>query len=68
MWFLTDSSLYFALNLDGGDPRQAQFVNVTASLDLEISAGSRLAMGAGDSVYLATPTNVTLLDCTQLTK
>ena len=68
VWFLTDSSLYFALNLDGGDPGRVQFVNVTSSLELEISPGSRLAVDAGGRVYVATPTNVTLLNCGQGTK
>ena len=65
VWFLTDSSLYFALDLDGGDPEQAKFVDISGALELDIYPGSRLAVGGEGTVYLATSSNVTLLDCAQ---
>ena len=64
-WLLTNSSLYFALNLDGTDPDFVQFVDIGGDLDMEVVPGSRVAVELGERVYLATPYNVSLLDCSQ---
>ena len=65
VWFLTNTSLFFGLNLDGADPDSVQFVDIGDDLDLEVEPGSRLAVEVGERVYLATPYNVSLLDCSQ---
>ena len=62
-WFLTNSSLFFALNLDGTDPESVQFVDIGDDLEIEVVQGSRVATDAGETVFLATPYNVSLLDC-----
>lgn len=63
MWFLTNSSLFFVLNLDGGSPEDVVFIDIGAELDLDIVTGSQIAVDVGGRVYVATPFNVTLLDC-----
>ena len=64
VWFLTITRLLFAENL-GSDPAKVTFTNVTDSLRLAVSEGSRVAPGPGGEVYLVTPTDVTLLNCSQ---
>lgn len=63
MWFLTNSSLYFVLNLDGGSPERVQFISISDGLEVDIVPDSQLAVDMSQSVYIATPDNVTLLDC-----
>ena len=65
VWFLTDDSLYFALNLDGGDPGRVQFVDISDGLDMGLATGSQIAVDLNQLVYVATPYNVTLLNCSQ---
>ena len=68
VWFLTESSLYFALNLDGSDPERVQFVNVSGDLEFDIFPDSQMAVDMSSSIFVATPYNVTLLDCAQAQK
>ena len=63
MWFLTDDGLYFVLNLDGGDPDGVEFIGISDDLEIEVAPDSHLAVDVSESVYLATPYNVTLLEC-----
>ena len=63
VWFLTNSSLYFVLNLDGGDPGRVQFIDVGDELEVDVTSDSRVAVDTYDAVFLATPHNVTLLEC-----
>ena len=65
MWFLTNSSLIFGLNLDGTDPDSVQFVDVGGDLDIEVVLGSRVAVDLSGELYLATPYNVSLINCSQ---
>ena len=65
VWFLTNTSLYFALNLDGADPDIVQFVDIGGELEVEVGPGSLVTVDLWGEVYLATPYNVSLLDCSQ---
>ena len=65
VWFLTDSRLLFVRNLTGKDPRDVVFVNVSSSIGLEVGNKSRIAADVYQRLYLVTPTNVTLLDCSK---
>ena len=63
MWFLTEDGLYFVLNLDGGDPDQVEFIDISDDLEIDVVPGSQLAVDVSEMVYIATPYNVTLLEC-----
>ena len=56
---MTEEQLFFARNFQ----TKVEFLNVSEALDLEVSAGSMVAMGTKEQVYLVTPENITLLDC-----
>ncbi len=40
-----------------------EFLNVSETIGLSVLAGSMVAVATGGEVYLATPINITLLDC-----
>jgi len=64
VWLLSETTLYFALYLDGGDPGEVKFLNISSSLGIEIVNGSQIAVAGEDSgVYVITPTNISFLDC-----
>lgn len=63
LWALTESELFFLENL-GSKVNSVDVENVSATLELEVVPGSRLVLDVGGhSMYLVTPSNVTLLDC-----
>ena len=61
IWVLTDTELFFARNFYS----EVEFLNVSDTLGLEVVPGSMVAVGTEGLVYLATPQNITLLDCSQ---
>ena len=66
LWLLDDSALYFALNLDGGDPASVKFLNISDSLGIEVEEGSQIAVAdEGSGVYVITPANISFLDCSR---
>lgn len=65
VWLLTESQLLFAVNLCDGDAAEVQFLNISADLELEIEENSRIAAYSASRVYVVTPVEVTLLDCSE---
>lgn len=65
LWFLTNSTLYFALNLDGGPPELVQFIDLSEGLEIDILPDSRIAVDITETLYVATPYNVTMLECSE---
>lgn len=63
VWFLTNTSLYFVMNLDGGDPEDVVFLDIGSELEIDIVTDSQMAVDVGEAVYIVTPFNVTLLNC-----
>ena len=64
VWLLSETALYFALCLDGGDPGDVEFLNISSSVGMEIQEGSQIAVsGVNSGVYVITPTNISFLDC-----
>ena len=63
IWLLTESELFFVENLGESDDVSVEFQNVSATMELDVTPGSRVVLDIGGQVYLVTPTNVTLLDC-----
>ncbi len=59
VWVLTDSDLFFGTNFY----EDVEFLNVSETIGLSVSAGSMVTVATGGEVYLATPINITLLDC-----
>ena len=69
VWFLTETELIFSFGLTGGSASEVGFLNVSAMLALEVEGeGGRVAVVGSNQVYLVTPANITLLDCSPGTK
>ena len=62
VWFLTQSKLLFVTGL-GGDPKEVRFRDVGGGLGLEIEENSRIAVDISHGVYVTTPFQVVLLNC-----
>lgn len=56
--------LYFVRNFSSLSTK-VEFLNVSQTLGLMVTAGSMVAVDIGGKVYLATPENITLLDCSE---
>ena len=62
VWFLTQSKLLFVSGL-GGDPKEVTFLDVGGGLGLEIEENSSIAVDILHGVYITTPFEVVLLNC-----
>ena len=65
VWLVTESQLLFAENLNGTEPTAVEYLNISDNLGLVVMRNSHVAVDLGYKVYLITPENVTLLDCSQ---
>lgn len=60
VWILDIHGLYFATRLEASS---SNFLNVSKTLELNVSQGSRLAMASVESLFLISPGSIALLDC-----
>ena len=60
VWILDSNGLYFAIGLEGSG---FTFLNISKILGLNVSQESRLAMASAESLFLISPGNIILLDC-----
>lgn len=63
-WLLTDADLVFVRKLTSLSS-EVEFLNVSQTLSLTVTKGSRVAADMAGMVYLVSPDNITLLDCSE---
>lgn len=65
VWLLDSTSLYFVLGFGSSSPENVQFLNMSDNLDLNITNNTYLTLLDKEKLYLISPYEVVLLNCSQ---
>ena len=65
MWLLDSTSLYFVLGFGSSSPETVQFLNMSDNLDLNITNNTYLNLLDKEKLYLISPYEIALLNCSQ---
>lgn len=66
VWLLDSTSLYFVLGFGSASRENVQFLNMSDNLDLNITNNTYLTLIDKESLFLLSPDDVVLLNCSQL--
>lgn len=63
IWLLDPEGLYFVYGFESGNTDDVSFVNISENLDISVHENSQVSLRSHDSLFLISPDNITMLDC-----